>query len=66
MYNAIYHRFADGTITRISTTVPPSNLIYATFQNVNKSFNTGYEMVVEQAVSKNINSTSISMFIKIN
>jgi outer membrane receptor protein involved in Fe transport len=51
-YNAIYHRFADGTITRISTTVPPSNLIYATFQNVNKSFNTGYEMVVEQAASK--------------
>jgi hypothetical protein len=52
LYNAIYHRFADGTITRISSTVPPSNLIYATFQNVNKSFNTGYEMVVEQAVSK--------------
>ena len=48
----MYHRFADGTITRISTTVPPSNLIYATFQNVNKSFNTGYEMVIEQAVSK--------------
>lgn len=52
MYHAIYHRFADGTITRISTTVPPSNLIYATFQNINKSFYTGYEMVVEQAVSK--------------
>jgi outer membrane receptor protein involved in Fe transport len=52
LYNALYHRFADGTITRISTTVPPSNLIYATFQNVNKSFNTGYEMVIEQAVSK--------------
>ncbi len=51
-YNAIYHRFADGTITRISTTVSPSNLIYATFQNVNKSFNTGYEIVLEQAVSK--------------
>jgi len=32
LYNAIYHRFADGTITRISSTVPPSNLIYATFQ----------------------------------
>lgn len=52
LYNAIYHRFADGTITRISTTLPPSNLIYATFQNVNKSFNTGYEMIIEQAVSK--------------
>ena len=52
LYNAIYHRFADGTITRISSTVPPSNLIYATFQNVNKSYNTGIETVLAQEVSK--------------
>ena len=52
LYNAIYHRFADGTITRISSTVPPSNLIYATFQNVNKSYNTGLEMVLTQDISK--------------
>jgi outer membrane receptor protein involved in Fe transport len=52
LYNAIYHRFAEGTITRISTIVPPSNLIYAIFQNVNKSYNTGLEMVLTQAVSK--------------
>jgi outer membrane receptor protein involved in Fe transport len=52
LYNAIYHRFADGTITRISSTVPPSNLIYATFQNVNKSYNTGIEMVIAQEISK--------------
>ena len=52
LYNAIYHRFADGTITRISSTVPPSNLIYATFQNVNKSYNTGIEMVFAQEISK--------------
>ncbi len=52
LYNAIYHRFADGTITRISSTVPPSNLIYATFQNVNKSYNTGLEMVFAQGISK--------------
>ncbi|MEI6882161.1 MAG: TonB-dependent receptor, partial [Bacteroidota bacterium] len=52
LYNAIYHRFADGTITRISSTVPPSNLIYATFQNVNKSYNTGVEMVLAQEISK--------------
>ena len=51
-YNAFYHRFADGTITRISSTVPGSNLIYATFQNVNKSFNTGVEMVLAQEISK--------------
>lgn len=52
LYNAIYQRFADGTITRISSTVPPSNLIYATFQNVNKSYNTGIEMVLAQEISK--------------
>jgi len=52
LYNAIYHRFADGTITRISSIVPPSNLIYATFQNVNKSYNTGIEMVLAQEISK--------------
>lgn len=52
LYNAIYHRFADGTITRISSTVPPSNLIYATFQNVNKSYNTGIELVLAQEISK--------------
>ena len=51
-YSAIYHRFADGTITRISSTVPGSNIIYATFQNVNKSFNTGMEMVLAHEVSK--------------
>ncbi|MBC7410915.1 MAG: TonB-dependent receptor [Bacteroidia bacterium] len=52
LYNAIYHRFADGTITRISSTVAGSNLIYATFQNVNKSYNTGLEIVLAQDVSK--------------
>jgi hypothetical protein len=31
---------------------PPSNLIYATFQNVNKSYNTGIEMVLAQEISK--------------
>ena len=51
LYNAIYHRFADGTITRISSTVPPSNLIYATFQNVNRSYNTGIEMVLAQEMA---------------
>jgi outer membrane receptor protein involved in Fe transport len=52
LYNAVYHRFADGTITRISSTVPPDNLIYATFQNVNKSYNTGVEMVFAQEISR--------------
>ena len=51
-YQTLYHRFADGTITRISSTALGSNLIYATFQNVNKSFNTGFEMVLSQEISK--------------
>ena len=51
LYSAVYHKFADGTITRISSTIAGSNLIYATFQNVNKSYNSGIEMVVAQEIS---------------
>ncbi len=51
LYAAAYHRFASGTITRISSTVAGSNLIYATFQNVNKSYNTGLEMVLAEKIS---------------
>lgn len=51
-YSAAYHRMADATITRISTTIPGSNLIYAIFQNVNKSYNTGIEVVFTQEVTK--------------
>ena len=51
LYTALYHRFAEGTITRISSTVPGSEIIYATFQNVNKSYNSGVEMVFSQDVS---------------
>ncbi|MEM0576465.1 outer membrane beta-barrel protein [Flavobacterium polysaccharolyticum] len=50
-YSAIYHRFADATITRIASTVPSSNLIYAIFQNVNKSSNTGVEIVLSQDIA---------------
>jgi len=52
LYSAIYHRFANATITRIASTVPNSNLIYAIFQNVNKSSNTGVEMVISQDIAK--------------
>ncbi|MDA3614562.1 TonB-dependent receptor domain-containing protein [Polluticaenibacter yanchengensis] len=58
-YAALYHRFADGTITRISSTIPGSTLIYAIFQNAGKSYNTGLETVfshkVSDAYSFNIN-----------
>lgn len=45
VYAAAYHRISDGTITRISSTVAGSNLIYAIFQNAGGSYNTGLEMV---------------------
>ena len=52
IYTALYYRFANGTITRIATSVPPSTLIYATFQNADKSYNTGLEAVLSQEISK--------------
>ncbi len=52
LYLAAYHRFADGTITRISSIAPNSNLIYAIFQNAGRSYNTGLEIVLTQEVAK--------------
>jgi outer membrane receptor protein involved in Fe transport len=52
LYSALYHRFANGTISRISSTVPGSNLIYAVFQNAGKSYNSGLEMIWNQKISK--------------
>ena len=51
LYAAIYHRFADGTITRISSSIGNDPLIYAIFQNAGKSSNSGLEMVYAQEVS---------------
>jgi len=51
-YSAAYHRFADATITRISSIVTNSNLIYAIFQNAGRSYNTGLEIVLTQEVAK--------------
>lgn len=50
-YTALYHRFANGTITRISSIVPSSNLIYAIFQNAGESYSTGIEVIMSQKVS---------------
>jgi outer membrane receptor protein involved in Fe transport len=52
LYAAAYHRISDGTITRISTIVPGSTLIYAVFQNAGKSLNTGLEVVFNLDVAK--------------
>ena len=51
-YLSAYHRISQGTITRISTTVPGSTLIYAVFQNAGKSFNTGLEGILSHDISK--------------
>jgi outer membrane receptor protein involved in Fe transport len=51
LYSAIYHRMVNGTITRISTTVPDSRLIYAIFQNAEKSYNSGVELIWNQDVN---------------
>jgi outer membrane receptor protein involved in Fe transport len=53
-YSAVYHRMANGTITRIATTVDSSNLIYNISQNAGKSYNTGIEMVFSQNLSDRI------------
>ena len=51
-YAAAYHKLADGTITRIASTVPNSTLIYAIFQNAKKSYNTGFEIVYSNDIVK--------------
>ena len=51
-YMAAYYRFANATITRISSIVPGSKLIYAIFQNAGKSKNTGLEIIMNQEVNK--------------
>ena len=52
IYTALYHRQAEGTITRIGTTVPGSTLIYNVFQNAGRSFNSGIEVVLTHEFSK--------------
>jgi outer membrane receptor protein involved in Fe transport len=52
LYSALYHRIVYGTITRISSTINNTPLIYAIFQNVDKSYNSGIEMVLAQEMSK--------------
>ena len=51
LYTAAFHRFSEGTITRISSILPGSSLIYAIFQNAGKSRNTGVEMILDHKPS---------------
>jgi len=52
LFGGLYHRFANGTITRISTIVSGSPLFYAIFQNAGKSYNTGFEVLWSETISK--------------
>ena len=51
IYGAVYHRMADGTITRIATTADNGTLIYAITQNAGKSHQTGIELVLTREFS---------------
>ncbi|MBK7870055.1 MAG: TonB-dependent receptor [Saprospiraceae bacterium] len=53
-YVATYHRMAEGTITRIASTVPGSTLIYNITQNAGKSYSTGFEMIFSQDLSQRV------------
>lgn len=61
-YSAVYHRITNGTISRISSTVGGSTLIYAVFQNADKSSNSGIEVVFSHDPAKwfsfNINANA--------
>ncbi len=50
-YTAVYHRLADGTITRIAST-DSTKLIYSIMQNAGRSYNTGIEIVLSQNIAK--------------
>ncbi|WP_245957424.1 TonB-dependent receptor domain-containing protein [Chitinophaga flava] len=50
-YSALYHRMTDGTITRIGTLAPGSDIIYNIYQNAGRSYNSGIEAVLNKEVT---------------
>jgi outer membrane receptor protein involved in Fe transport len=63
LYTAVYHRITDGTITRIATQVPGNVILYNVFQNAGRSYNTGFEAVYQQDVSKSFSfNTSANIY----
>lgn len=50
-FASAYYKAVDGTITRISTTAPGSNLIYNVFQNAGKSYSAGIETIVSHKIA---------------
>ena len=73
-YSALYHRSAQGTITRMASVAPGSNIIYSIMQNAGRSAVTGLELLYSQELSPifsyNINlngyQNTISAFSVIN
>jgi outer membrane receptor protein involved in Fe transport len=66
LYAAAFHRIVDGTITRITTQVPGSVLLYNVFQNGGRSTSTGAELVWQQSVSPALSlSANASVFHRI-
>lgn len=55
LYGAAYHRLTDGTISRIATQAPNSIVLFNIFQNIGRSYNTGFELAWQQDVSKFMN-----------
>ncbi len=51
-YSSLYLKLANGTITRIASTAPNSNIIYSIMQNAGRSYNTGVEFAYSQDVVK--------------
>ncbi len=63
VYAAAFHRVITGTITRITTQVPGSVLLYNVFQNGGRSQSTGTEVTWQQTLTPRISlNTNGSIF----
>lgn len=63
LYGAAYHRGTDGTISRIATQAPNSVVLYNIFQNIGRSYNTGFELAWQQDVAKFMNlNASVNVY----
>jgi len=51
-YSAIYSKISQGIITRVASTVNDSPLIYSIFQNANRGYNTGIEVLLSHDPTK--------------
>ncbi|HEX2845528.1 MAG TPA: TonB-dependent receptor [Chitinophagaceae bacterium] len=52
LFSSVYHKRMKGTITRIGSVVPGSDLIYNIFQNAGKSYSTGIELLLSQNIDR--------------